>query len=42
MSGYTDDAVIRVGGFEPGVSFIQKPFTGDELARRVRELLDAA
>ena len=28
--------------FAPGVAFIQKPFTGDELARRVRELLDAA
>ena len=40
MSGYTDDAVIRVGNFAPGISFIQKPFTGDELARRVRELLD--
>jgi len=41
MSGYTDDAVIRVGGFEPGISFLQKPFSGDELARRVRELLDS-
>jgi DNA-binding response OmpR family regulator len=41
MSGYTDDTVIRVGGFELGVSFLQKPFSGDELARRVRELLDS-
>ena len=41
MSGYTDDAVIRVGGFEPGVSFLQKPFSGAELARHVRELLDS-
>ena len=41
MSGYTDDAVIRVGGFDLGVSFLQKPFSGDELARRVRELLDS-
>ena len=41
MSGYTDDAVIRVGRFGPGVSFIQKPFTGDELGRYVRGLLDA-
>jgi two-component system, cell cycle sensor histidine kinase and response regulator CckA len=40
MSGYTDDVVIRVGRFAPGTSFIQKPFTGDELARRVRKLLD--
>jgi len=41
MSGYTDDAVIRVGRFGPGISFIQKPFTGDELGRYVRGLLDA-
>jgi two-component system cell cycle sensor histidine kinase/response regulator CckA len=40
MSGYTDDTVLRVGHFEPGTSFIQKPFSADELARRVRELLD--
>ena len=26
MSGYTDDLVIRGGAFEPGISFIQKPF----------------
>jgi len=41
MSGYTDDVVIRVGGFEPGVAFIQKPFSGEDLALRVRELLNA-
>jgi PAS domain S-box-containing protein len=36
MSGYPDDAAE-----EPGTAFIQKPFSGDDLARRVRELLDA-
>jgi PAS domain S-box-containing protein len=41
MSGYTEDVVIRVGNFEPGTAFIQKPFSGDELAQRVRELIDA-
>jgi len=40
MSGYTDAAVIRVSGHESRISFLQKPFSGDELARRVRELLD--
>jgi two-component system, cell cycle sensor histidine kinase and response regulator CckA len=40
MSGYTDDTVIRSGALEPGTAFIQKPFSGDDLARRVRELLD--
>jgi two-component system cell cycle sensor histidine kinase/response regulator CckA len=41
MSGYTDDAVIRVDGHELGISFLQKPFSGEELGRRVRELLDS-
>jgi len=40
MSGYTDDAIIRSGGLGPGTGFIQKPFSGEELAIRVRELLD--
>lgn len=40
MSGYSDDAVIRTGGLTAGTGFIQKPFSGDELAARVRELLD--
>jgi len=41
MSGYTNDAVIRISGHESGISFLQKPFSGDELGRRVRELLDS-
>jgi DNA-binding response OmpR family regulator len=41
MSGYTDDAVLRQGMLEPGAEFIQKPFRPDDLARRIRDLLDA-
>ena len=40
MSGYTDDAVIRRGVLEAGMAFIQKPFGAENLARRVREVLD--
>jgi len=42
MSGYTDDAVLHFGGLEPGVEFLQKPFSAEELAHRVRSLLDGA
>jgi two-component system, cell cycle sensor histidine kinase and response regulator CckA len=41
MSGYTDDAVIRLGLLHGTVSFIQKPFGQLDLARKVREVLDA-
>ena len=40
MSGYTDDAIVRQGMLEPGIAFLQKPFTPDRLAQRVREVLD--
>jgi len=41
MSGYSDDAVRRRGVLEPGSAFIEKPFSSDELVRRIRALLDA-
>ncbi|HEY2942316.1 MAG TPA: PAS domain S-box protein [Vicinamibacteria bacterium] len=40
MSGYTDDAVVRRGVREEGMPFLQKPFTIDALALKVREVLD--
>lgn len=40
MSGYTDDAVMRHGVLEPGSTYVQKPFTPDAIARKVREVLD--
>jgi len=40
MSGYTDDAIDHHGVLEKGVNFIQKPFSIEGLAKKVREVLD--
>jgi PAS domain S-box-containing protein len=40
MSGYTDAAIVHHGILEPGIEYLQKPFTPSVLARRVREVLD--
>lgn len=41
-SGYVDEGVLRRHGIEAGAAFLQKPFTPTDLARKVREVLDAA
>jgi signal transduction histidine kinase len=40
MSGYTDDAIVHRGVLDPNTPFIQKPFTPDALAQRVRQILE--
>jgi len=42
MSGYPDDAAVAHGVLDPGAAFLQKPFTHDELASKVRAVLDGA
>ncbi len=39
MSGYTADIISRNGTLDEGVHFIQKPFSTQELATKVREAL---
>jgi PAS domain S-box-containing protein len=41
MSGYVDDPVILKAVQDAAVPFLEKPFTRDILARKVREALDA-
>ena len=41
-SGYTRNAIVHNGRLDPGVQLITKPFTYEDLAERVRRILDAA
>ncbi|MCX5906978.1 MAG: response regulator, partial [Deltaproteobacteria bacterium] len=40
MSGYPDNAIIHHGVLEPGMPFLQKPFSVRVLESKVREILD--
>jgi signal transduction histidine kinase/CheY-like chemotaxis protein len=41
MSGYADDTVVQFGRVDVHRTFLQKPFTPESLASKVREILDA-
>src|SRR5208337_5260104 len=40
MSGYTADLIAHHGILDEGLNFIQKPFGSNDLAARVRQVLD--
>jgi two-component system, cell cycle sensor histidine kinase and response regulator CckA len=40
MSGYTADAISQHGLLEPGVHFLSKPFTTEQLAAKIRQVLE--
>jgi PAS domain S-box-containing protein len=40
MSGYTDDTIAHCGVLDEGTAFIQKPFSVQTLAAKVREVLE--
>jgi DNA-binding response OmpR family regulator len=39
MSGYTDNAIVRNGLLEDSATFLQKPFTPEELLRKLRAVI---
>jgi two-component system, cell cycle sensor histidine kinase and response regulator CckA len=40
MSGYADDAVPTLGRLDKDAVFLQKPFTGERLIKKVHEVLE--
>jgi two-component system cell cycle sensor histidine kinase/response regulator CckA len=42
MSGYSDNAIVQHGILSPGLAFIEKPFSPETLAEKVRQVLHAS
>jgi hypothetical protein len=41
MSGYTDEALNTGDAAEVETAFIEKPFTPDALARKIRDVIES-
>ncbi len=41
-SGYVDEGILLRHGVSPDMAFLRKPFTPSDLARKLREVIDAA
>jgi len=41
ISGYTDSAIIHNGTLDSNIAFLQKPFSIEGLARKIREVLES-
>jgi PAS domain S-box-containing protein len=41
-SGYTQNSIVHDGKLDSGIEFISKPYAREQIARKVRQVLDAA
>lgn len=41
MSGYTDNSIVHHGVLDPDTPFLQKPFTMNQIAAKIREVLSS-
>jgi CheY-like chemotaxis protein len=40
-SGYTQNAIVHGGRLDPGVDLLTKPYSREDLARKVRQVIEA-
>jgi PAS domain S-box-containing protein len=40
VSGYTNDAIVHQGVLDPGIAFLQKPYSPTSLVRKVKDVLE--